>query len=249
MRTQYFIYGLADPHFIYGLADPRTGDVRYVGKSTNPKRRLAHHICYSPREKTHKANWIKQLLSLGCKPVLVILLKTSKRKWQSDERRIIREMRERGVPLTNLSNGGDGVDIPRTAEHNRKIGQAHKGKVITLEQRQKIRKTLLDAHPTCKRGHAWTPANTAIVVKDGRPYRNCRTCVNENARRRRVPKGRARKVCPQGHAYVEGNILYSQRNRDGKQVTERRCRTCVLTNNRAAARRAIERRQIRATSS
>ena len=56
--------------FIYSLSDPRTGEIRYVGKTVNLKRRLYGHL-YDD-EKTHKSAWIKSLKRLGLKPQLDI---------------------------------------------------------------------------------------------------------------------------------------------------------------------------------
>ena len=64
------------PHlFVYALIDPRTMAVRYVGWATDPKRRLAAHVSAAKVgiERTHKALWIKQLLSLKMRPLLDIL--------------------------------------------------------------------------------------------------------------------------------------------------------------------------------
>jgi len=49
--------------FIYGLIDPRTREVRYIGKSARGMQRPLEHSkpCYLRRDRTHKANWIREL--------------------------------------------------------------------------------------------------------------------------------------------------------------------------------------------
>ena len=49
--------------FIYGLCDPETNEIRYIGKSNQPKKRLQDHIYSCERTVTHKNNWIKSLLN------------------------------------------------------------------------------------------------------------------------------------------------------------------------------------------
>ena len=49
--------------FIYILIDPRSGKPRYLGKTSNTKRRLARHLrdVYAAERLTHKVCWLKQL--------------------------------------------------------------------------------------------------------------------------------------------------------------------------------------------
>jgi len=50
------------PWFIYALKDPSNGDVRYVGISYDPSRRLRQHISAAPQAKAHKDKWINSLI-------------------------------------------------------------------------------------------------------------------------------------------------------------------------------------------
>lgn len=61
-------------HYVYHLVDPVTLKVRYIGVSTNLRRRLSDHI--SEARLDRKANikkslWIKSLLSQNLKPLIV----------------------------------------------------------------------------------------------------------------------------------------------------------------------------------
>lgn len=74
MRTCHLI-GWPDvrdvPVHIYGLKDPRDGRVRYVGRSQNPKGRIASHRSRSGAPAVRE--FLRQLASEGLKPELVIL--------------------------------------------------------------------------------------------------------------------------------------------------------------------------------
>lgn len=56
--------------YIYGLTDP-DGCIRYVGKSSNPRARIASHC--SPTAARNVYAWTRWLAATGAKPGLVIL--------------------------------------------------------------------------------------------------------------------------------------------------------------------------------
>lgn len=58
--------------YIYLLIDPRDNEVRYVGKTSNPKYRLSGHIteCKKETVKHRRAKWIKNLLKNNLKPII-----------------------------------------------------------------------------------------------------------------------------------------------------------------------------------
>ncbi len=57
--------------YIYALAEPETGEIRYVGKSTNPKNRISSHM--SDAAPYRMRHWALQLRSRSQRPKLVIL--------------------------------------------------------------------------------------------------------------------------------------------------------------------------------
>lgn len=115
--------------FIYALTDPRDKAIRYIGFTIDMQTRLYGHLTYAKRERTHKANWIKQLLALNLKPEMICLETGIGDGWQEAEKRWIAHYRNVGLRLTNMTDGGDGVPgAKRSPETCRKISEALKGK-------------------------------------------------------------------------------------------------------------------------
>ena len=96
--------------YIYVLRDPRNGEVRYIGKSVNPRKRLQGHIAdaRSSRTKGYCGSWIKNLLRHGARPELVLLQAAGRLVWPIAEQWWIAHYRDLGARLTNLAAGGKG---------------------------------------------------------------------------------------------------------------------------------------------
>jgi group I intron endonuclease len=125
--------------YIYGLVDPRTGIVRYVGSSVNVEDRFkAHMKLWNLKEKTHKNNWIKNLLSEELKPIVVILEEVIFEEWREKEKFWISFFGRDN--LTNGSDGGDGSPgLICSEETKEKISKANKGKKRSDEEKEKMR--------------------------------------------------------------------------------------------------------------
>lgn len=147
--------------FIYGLIDPRTNQIRYIGQSVRPKERLTNHC--NEKAHCHRAHWIQSLARDGLKPILLILDTVEPgADWRCVERDWIAYGRTQGWPLTNNTDGGDGVRglPPETRERMRqnwlgrkhkpdslvKIGQASRGRHHTEAHKQKLRERFRDRY-------------------------------------------------------------------------------------------------------
>ena len=89
------------PRYIYALVDPDTGDIRYVGNSQDPFKRLISHMVGS-HGTSKKKEWIEELKKQGKRPEL-ILLDVCYQWFESfhRERDWIISLRHEGHPLTN----------------------------------------------------------------------------------------------------------------------------------------------------
>jgi hypothetical protein len=115
--------------FVYGLVDPRTEQVRYVGRSSSGIRRPRRHTAPSElRGKSHKKNWLRQLLAEGFQPrVVVIESLGSPEELSARERYWIRWFRDAGAPLTNTTAGGEGsLGAKPSIETRQKMSEALK---------------------------------------------------------------------------------------------------------------------------
>jgi hypothetical protein len=58
-------------YWIYALVDPRNDEVRYIGQSLNPYKRLSEHLY--PMDSRNKQQWIGELAVAGLKPRIGII--------------------------------------------------------------------------------------------------------------------------------------------------------------------------------
>ena len=91
--------------YIYFLAFPAE-NIRYIGKSDNPQKRLNKHIQEARyRNKNHKDHWIN---SLDEKPILTIIEEVPYVLWQEREIYWIDFYTKSGHKLVNGTEGGEG---------------------------------------------------------------------------------------------------------------------------------------------
>lgn len=96
----------AIPICVYVLRCPDSMDVRYVGVTKEPKRRLARHITEARSRKTHRHNWIMSLVDKGKRPIFEIV-EEDVDDWKEAEPRWIAHFTENGCRLVNGNGGGD----------------------------------------------------------------------------------------------------------------------------------------------
>lgn len=131
---------------VYGLADP-LGVIHYVGKSNSGLCRPKTHAVRAPKECGRKAAWIRSLLNSGtCYSIVVLEQVFSEKDLSAAERRWISFGRKNDWPLTNQTDGGEGTTgylapqsvrlkmslsrkgQPKSVEHRKRIGDAHRGR-------------------------------------------------------------------------------------------------------------------------
>lgn len=128
----------APTYTVYTLSDPSTGAVRYIGITRARLRsRLSGHLSFRDFDKSHRANWLRSLVSLGLRPSIAAIEETSD---PSRERFWIAEYRSRGARLVNSSEGGEsflGYIPPASvrlavsnAKRGRPISQSHKDALL-----------------------------------------------------------------------------------------------------------------------
>ena len=67
-------------NYIYIILNPITQDVRYVGKTNNPKSRFYQHLHI--KLNSHCSKWIFSLLNKNIIPEFVIIDETKDENWQ-----------------------------------------------------------------------------------------------------------------------------------------------------------------------
>lgn len=92
--------------FIYALSDPKNGEVKYIGKSNNPKKRYIVHFFRLNRVFQQKNDWIDGLVKDGLKPTLDVLDEVLMSEWAFWEKHYISLYRSWGFKLLNVTDGG-----------------------------------------------------------------------------------------------------------------------------------------------
>lgn len=151
--------------FIYCLKDPTTGDVRYIGKTDNVKKRLRAHLTSSSKERNRLGNWLR---SLSEPPVLVVLHEVAENEsWAEEERRYISCARALGVDLVNATDGGEGAP----------------GRVVTSETRAVMR----GSHLGVSNGPHSPATRAAMSVASRGIPKSPKHCAAISAAKRGVP--------------------------------------------------------------
>lgn len=128
---------------IYGLSSSQTGDIRYIGQTTQSlQKRLDSHI-HSPKShrRRHCSMWIKSVLKKGHKVLIKVLYENA--VWNETEQDLIRVFREMGARLANHTDGGGGVRSRIwTPEQRKHQSEKRKGIVFSDEHRENLKRAL-----------------------------------------------------------------------------------------------------------
>lgn len=131
-------------YLIYCLVDPYSGEIRYVGKSSNGLSRPKSHF-YKSSENNHKSNWIRKVKAKGSTPIIRILHswpKTSDEILSSCEIYWISKLKRVGCRLTNSTDGGEGTSGFKHSEVTKlKLKEINSGKILSEKTKKKMSKS------------------------------------------------------------------------------------------------------------
>jgi len=105
------------------LKDPETGEVRYIGQAEDPQRRLAAHLTEARHAASGQAKgeWVRNLISKGAVPSLVILDVADEDTADEVERKYISRHLAGGA-LVNTKHNPEQRDVYLTWRVDRKEG-------------------------------------------------------------------------------------------------------------------------------
>lgn len=131
--------------WIYVLIETRPdhklfGQPRYVGWTTDPRRRFKKHLGDAKHKRTQKECWVAAVIQSGLKPVMMLVESgIGDDTWPEAETRWIARYRALGHDLTNATDGGEGQKGLVHSENTRmQMSAAHAGKKFTEEHKANI---------------------------------------------------------------------------------------------------------------
>jgi hypothetical protein len=178
--------------FIYVLKHPVTNEIRYVGLTRFPVKRLNNEINYP--HTSHLRNWVNRLKSELLKPVMELVEETEEGLACDAERKWIAEMRARGCRLLNFTDGGErGYTYPD--EVRAAISAANKGRKkgpLSAETKAKISASLKGREITPGNGKFFAALN---VKRKGIPLsEETKAKLSENAKKRGMTDEHKQKI-------------------------------------------------------
>lgn len=156
---------MARSFIVYALVDPRTQQWRYIGKANdNGMARYRSHMSHARKgDVTYVYSWIRSLLALGMAPSMEIVEKLSDEQAAlSAEVEWIAEARRSGVPLTNITDGGDGGGHQWTAERHSQWRSEGRARRLAKEAHDQQTAHVILARIDAKERKAATPRVKAV---------------------------------------------------------------------------------------
>jgi group I intron endonuclease len=125
---------MGDKVFIYGLIEKNNNTLRYIGKTTDIKRRIRRHINERFLHDSHKDRWIRKMINDNDELDIIIIDIVDQTEWQYWEKFYISYYKFIGCKLTNGTNGGDQPPSTKGRKHTEesklKMSNTKKGKPI-----------------------------------------------------------------------------------------------------------------------
>jgi len=179
--------------YIYYLKD-KEGNIRYIGKTINIKRRLYSHIAEAKRNKTNRysCNWIKGLLNKSQKPLIEIIEICNESNWKDREKYWIKYYKELNYKLCNLCDGGTGgltkENLSKEQLDKKKLVMSNTFSKFTDEIKSEIWK-LIQSNKTLKEIQLLYPNYTEDIhfgVTNGRQWKHITNLpiIHRNLRRK-----------------------------------------------------------------
>lgn len=156
----------ADAWFVYGLVDSRFPDeIRYIGITNDPRRRLGHHCSQSLDPHTRKARWVAKVLREGGNVLMGLVSEgLTHAEAKSLEMDLIAESKS---TLTNLTDGGDGTSGREYSDETReKIASSRRGKPLP-EHVKAILREVNTGRTSPNKGKVLTPEWRANISAAG----------------------------------------------------------------------------------
>ncbi len=234
---------VARPVYTYTLNEPDTGDVRYVGKTDKPKRRLQEHMRPSSlRAMTYKNNWIKSLMQRGLRPTMAVLhVHPTNALAALEEIRLIEYYLSIGCHLVNATRGGDGISTEswtlemRTAARKRVLGQ--KRPAALRERLSAIQLARWERH-RINDDAVWLPKCTAALIAAARNRTPEQQAYNNARRAEALGKPEVREKMRQSHLgktnSPEARAKVSAANKGQKRSPEMKARMAAADKKRSA---------------
>ena len=110
-------------------------------KTNNLAKRLSSHLLNKNlKQKTKKNSWIKSLLSKNIKPEILLIDEVPEIEWKFWEKHYISLFKSWGFNLTNLTEGGDGINLGYkfSKETRKKMSNSKLGVKFSKEHKKKI---------------------------------------------------------------------------------------------------------------
>ncbi len=149
---------------VYALLCPKCMCPRYVGQTSEFEERMKNHMkgMACTDASIYKKHWVQSLLNQGLEPVVKVLLDLpTAEHLDAAEIYWIAEMKRRGCPLTNLTDGGGGLRGYKASPETIEKRVSHfRGVPKTEECKAKLSAALI-GRPSPKKGQSLTPEQKA----------------------------------------------------------------------------------------